>query len=325
MSEAFSADERVLLRGEQLPEPESLLGWYPVVARQDGLWWRYFDDKRFSEPFFHDTVAGLAQENRFRTWTSFAALDRFDRVLAPTAFVFHVSRCGSTLLTQLLSSLSSCVVMSEPPIIDSYLRLHTAYGGAETTLRKIVSALGQKRFEQERHLFIKLDSWHIDSLPLLRNAFPATPFIFLYRKPEQVLASHRRHRGRQMVPGLVDPALLTLDSSPDRPGDLDGYCVKVLTHFFATAYRHADELILLNYTQLPQAAWADLPELLSLSAKPAQIKAMQARAKWHSKNAERYTDDPPTTVGAGDELCAALQPHYEMLERKRRSQNHFGG
>ncbi len=99
MSKDLSVEERALLRGEQVPEPESLRGWYPVVARQDGLWWRFFGKKQFSEPFFHNTVFGLAQDKRFRTWTAFDALDEFDDTLAPTAFVFHVSRCGSTLIS----------------------------------------------------------------------------------------------------------------------------------------------------------------------------------------------------------------------------------
>lgn len=54
MNENFSANERALLRGRDVPfeQLESLSGWYPVVARNDNLWWRFFGEKRFSEPFF---------------------------------------------------------------------------------------------------------------------------------------------------------------------------------------------------------------------------------------------------------------------------------
>lgn len=321
MNDVFSAEERVLLRGESIPEPASLRGWYPVVARQDSLWWRYFGSKKFSEPFFHDTLAHLAQAPRFRTRTVFGALDEFDGELAPTAFVFHVSRCGSTLLTQLLSSLPGCIAMSEPPIIDSWLRLHAGKKDAESGLRKIVSALGQKRFGEERHFFVKLDSWHIGQLPLFRKAFPATPFLFLYRRPHEILASHRRQRGRQMVPGLVDAALLPV-APPKVASDLDGYCVDVLEHFFGTACRHADELILLNYDQFPHVVWTHLLDRFAISVSLQEIGAMQARAGLHSKRPERYAGDPQ--ADSCEKLGAALQPRYEMLERLRCAQAHFG-
>ncbi|MGZ8182469.1 MAG: hypothetical protein ACXWT1_10950 [Methylobacter sp.] len=323
MSENFSAEERALLRGQQMqPETlESLLGWYPVVVRNDKLWWRFFGEKRFSEPFFHNTVSRLDQDKSFCLQTSFDALDELENTLAPTAFIFHISRCGSTLLAQLLASLPSCVVMSEPPAIDSFLRLHCAQpaqSGAEKTLRKIVSALGQKRSKKERHFFIKLDSWHIGNLPLFRKAFPDTPFIFMYRKPHEVLFSHQRQRGPQMVPGLVDSAMLELDPEPLSPGDLDGYCVKVLAHFFSAACRQTDELILLNYNQLPQIVWSELLDLFSISHTPAELAAMKSRSGLHSKNAGKFAGDPqPAAYRAGSELCATIYPYYEKLEQLR--------
>ncbi len=323
MNENFSANERALLRGRDVPfeQLESLSGWYPVVAKTDKLWWRFFGEKRFSEPFFYDSVSSLNQDKRLCVQTAFNALDAFENPPAPTAFIFHTSRCGSTLLSQLLASLPSCVVMSEPPIIDSYLSLYHAQpeqSGAEKTLRQLVGALGQRRFAEERHFFIKLDSWHINSLPLFRKAFPDTPFIFMYRKPEEVLASHQRQRGPQMVPGLVAPALLDLDPEPLESGELDKYSVKVLRHFFKAAYDQANELILLNYNQLPQIVWTDLLDLFSISPVSAELKAMKARSGSHSKNAANFTGDPePAAYDANIELCATASPYYEKLEQLR--------
>lgn len=323
MNENFSANERALLRGQGVPfeQLESLSGWYPVVARNDKLWWRFFGEKRFSEPFFYNSLSSLKQDKRLCVQTAFNALDAFENSMTPTAFIFHTSRCGSTLLSQLFASLSSCVVMSEPPIIDSYLSLYHArpeQNGAEKTLRQLVGALGQRRFEEERHFFIKLDSWHINSLPLFRKAFPGTPFIFMYRKPEEVLASHQRQRGPQMVPGLVDTAMLDLDSEPLEPGELDKYSVKVLRHFFKAACDQADELILLNYNQLPQIVWTDLLDLFSIAPSPAELEAMKDRSGSHSKNAAKFTGDPePAAYDANIELCATIYPYYEKLEQLR--------
>lgn len=331
MSENFSAEERSLLRGwntqaEKSEKPDSMRGWYPVVVRKQKLWWRFFGEKRFSEPFFHDTVSNLDREKRMCRQTPFEALDKFNEVLAPDAFIFHLSRCGSTLLTQMLATLPSSVVMSEPPVVDSFLSLHHAFprqSGAEMALRKIIAALGQKRFGEERHFFIKLASWHIDSLPLFRQAFPDTPFIFLYRTPNEVLRSHQRQRGPQMVQGLVDSALLQLDPRPLAPGDLDGYCIKVLSHFLDSACRHSKELILLNYTQLPQIIWSNFLGFFSISPTPSELEAMQARSGLHSKHGMQFEGDPPPTVHIDDERCAELYPYYEKLERLRQEQALF--
>lgn len=323
MNEHFSANERALLRGQDVPFEQlaSLSGWYPVVARNDKLWWRFFGDKRFSEPFFYNSVSSLNQDNRLCVQTAFNALDTFENWLAPTAFVFHTSRCGSTLLSQLFASLPNCVVMSEPTVIDSYLSLYHAQAeqnGAEKTLRQLLRALGQKRFAEERHFFIKLDSWHIKSLPLFRSAFPDAPFVFMYRKPEEVLASHQRQRGPQMVPGLVAPALLDLDSEPLMPGELDKYCVKVLRHFFKAACDQANELIFINYSQLPQIVWTDLLDLFSISPSPTELEAMKVRSGSHSKNTEKFTGDPkPAAHDANVDLCATIYPYYEKLEQFR--------
>ena len=44
--------------------------------------------------------------------------------LAPTGFVFHLSRCGSTLVSQMLAALPQNVVLSEAGPINDALRAH---------------------------------------------------------------------------------------------------------------------------------------------------------------------------------------------------------
>ena len=312
----FSAEERVLIRGDYVAQPESLQGWYPVLLRENALWWRFLGEKKFSEPFFYYTLSGLPSERRFYCRTSFAALREFKNPLTLAAFVFHVSRCGSTLLTQLLSTLSSCSVLSEPPVLDSFLRFYhsTPCQDGVEMLRQIVGALAQKRFADERHFVVKLDSWHISSLPLFRKAYPEVPFIFIYRRPGEVMASHKKQRGRQMVPGLVNAAMPGFEAGELAPGDLDGYCERVLEHFFAESLRHENELIFMNYTQLPGVVWNELLDFLSIDASEEEIKAMQLRAGSHSKNGGKFFADAEAPVS---EKC---DPYYQKLEKLRLEQ-----
>jgi len=203
--------------------------------------------------------------------------------------------------------------MSEPPVIDYFLRSYHAQpeqGGAEKTLRRIVSALGQKRSEQERHFFIKLDSWHIGSLSL-------------FRKPDEVLSSHQRQRGRH-VAGPDGSTLLELDPEPLPQGDLDRYCAKVLAHFLGAACAQAEELVLLGYNQLPQIVWSDLLDLFSISHTPTELETMKSRSSLHSKSAAIFAGDPQTMAErSGNMLCAAAYPYYEKLEQLRLEQGLF--
>lgn len=326
----FAAQERLLTRGEQLDwhEGMDLRHWYPLTASvQEGdltLAWRDMADIAFTDSFFENTLARQPRDERRVCHTPAAALAQFSDVPAPDAFIFHVSRCGSTLLTQLLASLPQCIVMSEPPIIDSVLRLHHDQGAPDATvavLRQVIGAMGQRRTGQEQHFVIKFDCWHIHSLALLRAAFPETPCLFLYREPQAVLASHQRQRGPQMVPGLIHPALLTLPARSTEPGDLDAYTSLVLESFYSAAQAHAaaGRIELVNYSQLPEIVFSDLLHKLKIDCSAPQREAMRQRSQFHSKyTGNAYRGD----ARAQQEdrlaaLAARLTSGYQALERLR--------
>ena len=326
----FAVQERQLTKGEQVawqPGME-LRHWFPLTAGiVDGevtLAWRDMADIAFTDSFFENTLARQQRDARRVCHTPATALDQFNGVPTPDAFIFHVSRCGSTLLTQLLASLPQCIVMSEPPIIDSVLRLHHDQGAPDGTvalLRQVMRAMGQRRTGQEKHFVIKFDCWHIHSLELLRAAFPDTPCLFLYRAPQAVLASHQRQRGPQMVPGLIHPALLPLPAGPAAPGDLDAYTGRVLDSFYTAALAHAaaGRIRLVNYSQLPGIVFSDLLASLKINCTPAQRYAMRQRSQFHSKyTGHAYSGDaaPPQEERLA-RLAARIAPGYQALEQLR--------
>lgn len=313
--------------------PGSLAHWFPVTLSSDppGVWWRFLGATRFTQPFFRDDLTTQPAPDRRACLTPWAALDDLPESVAPTAFVFHVSRCGSTLLMQTLATLPQCVVMSEPPVLDAFFRLHhrdPARSGGEHALRQLIAALGQMRDARERHFFVKFDSWHLPWVPFLRRAFPQTKFLFLYRDPRQVLASHRRHRGPQMVPGLLDMSLLDerlRDGAlePLAPGDLDGHTIHVLEHLLDAAGEMAAsaDLMLVNYEQLPDAIWRDLLPAFGVDCTAGEREAVRTRSCFHSKHAgARFEGDPGDEDSREEEapgrLGGALQ-RYERLERLR--------
>jgi hypothetical protein len=294
---------------------DSLRDWFPVALDDSEVVWRHLPG-RFTEPFFADTLRAQPPAERRICRSAHDALERVGPVLAPGAFIFHSSRCGSTLLAQMLAALPQCVVQSEPPVVDDFLARYgdDAPETAAPALRRLVLALGQRR-HGESHFIVKLDCWHMRHLPLLHAAFPATPFWFLYREPRAILASHQRQRGPQMVPGLVLPPAF---GDGLAPGDLDGYCARVIQHIFSQALAHGHELRLLDYRQLPDIVWDELLAVLGIEASAGQLEALRARAGFHAKSAlSAFAGDPIPQEETAPHLLEMLAPLYAQLEALR--------
>jgi hypothetical protein len=335
------AHERALLRGTVVPYAagQSLAGWYPVTLDASGaepvLAWRYLGQRLLSAAFFQDNFSALEAADMRVCYTPLGALAQFDAVddagqsdglcsLRPGAFVFHVSRCGSTLVTQMLSQLPSCVALSEPPVLDAFFRvLHARPQCMDAPLifRQLIAALGQKRRASEAHLVVKLDCWHAPWMSWVRQVYPHVPLHFLYREPQQVLDSHTRQRGLQMVPGMLPLGPLQLTGQMQHAGDLDGYAQQVLGAIFRTAVdlAGANGLQLLNYSQLPKAVWAELMPALGIACDAEGLQAVQNRGQFHAKHGStQFVGDPKVDLPArSGPASQELATCYAALEAQR--------
>src|ERR1044071_5981347 len=110
---------------------ESFQGWYPYRLHwKNGraqVQWFYAGDRKFHDPFFADTVNRCLslEQNAERRLTSGEEYERIaSATTAPSSvtFIYHISRCGSTMLAQMLAEEHSHVVLSEVPLLDEILR-----------------------------------------------------------------------------------------------------------------------------------------------------------------------------------------------------------
>lgn len=298
---------------------DEMHGWLPIRAWPgDGEWrvdWCWFGEQQLTQPFYRDEVdlaLRLPFNQAFRRDTPLTALLDWQAAspgLMPTAFVFHASRCGSTLLAQMLARLDTHIVLSEPPPLDQLLRAH--YGselhGAEheqcAAVRAMLSALGQRRNAQASHLVVKLDAWNLYELPLLRRCFPDTPWLFLYRDPLEIAASQWQQPGMHMVPGLIGDSPLNLAGEPSTPRE--AFIARRLGRLLQTAvdlHRQYGGL-LLNYNELPMALDGRLRTLFGLDA--AQVAAALASSGQNAKRPEQvFVADGQ---GKRDGACASLR------------------
>jgi hypothetical protein len=246
----------------------------------------------------------------------------------PAGFIFHISRCGSTLAARMLSALKSHRVLSEPQPFDGIVcaRLNNPSVKIKDQilwLKGLMKSFGQRTDPSLRHLFIKFDSWHAMALPLIRRAFPQVPVLFLYRDPVEVLVSHRRIPGRHMVPGLIAPEWFGGSLNDIRKMNLTEYGVWVLARLFQAARAQADSagMSMLNYARLPEALWAIDPFGLDFTS--PEIRAMKAVSRFDSKNPlERFKKDSGAKQQAAGPCLRTLVSRgglwaaYAALDRK---------
>ena len=232
-----------------------LVGWTPVRARPQGdeltVEWRWLDDAPFREPFFTETVQRALERPfslLFPRLTTIDELAALEPGLEPDGFILHMSRCGSTLVSQMLAAVPEYLVLSEPLLVNDVLRAPAPDRERIRRLRLAVAALGRPRTGSERGYVIKLDPWATHDLPLIRRAFPETPWLFLSRDPLEVLVSHRRQPGYQMLPSVVSPALFGLDFMSAVSMPFEEYGARVLGATCRDALAYRDERTLFSTT-----------------------------------------------------------------------------
>ncbi len=314
-----------------------LAEWVPIRFywrhEQPLLDWCYLGERRLSEPFFDQTIDACFKHPfnlLFRHQTSIDVLEelaRDDPGLPPAGFIFHMSRCGSTLISQMLAALPQHIVVSEAGPIDGVLRANLRDSSISdeqriTWLRWIISAFGRRRFAQEQHLLIKFDCWHILDLALIRRAFPDVPWIFVYRDPVEVMVSHQRLPGSQMLPGLIDPRVFGFDPTTIFQVPRTEYCARVLARICEAAVEHCrqDAGIVIPYRRLPEAVWETLCAFFQIEQTPADRDQMRRVAQFHAKSPKiRFEADSQTKWREASEEIRQMaerwvQPWHEHLE-----------
>ena len=283
----------------------SLAGWTPVRVHRRGeptVEWRWLGDARFREPFFIQTVEDALRRPfslLFPQETPIDALAELEPGLPPNGLVLHVSRCGSTLVTQMLATVPERLVLSEPLAVDGVLRTPASVEERARWLRLVVGALGRSA-DATRGYVLKLDAWAACDLDVVRLAFPDTPWVFLHREPLEVLASHLRQRGAHMVPGALEPELFDIDRAALAETAPEEYMARVFAAICRGALAHRDERALfVDYRALPAAVLDEILDWFGLDADNAERERMTAMTQLHAKNPQLPFDpDMAATMSA---------------------------
>ena len=315
----------------------NLAGWIPFKVRAGDrslrpvVDWCFLGADAFTDPFFEQTIERcwskpfnqlLAHETPIDDLLDWRAAQPG---IAPTAFIFHGSRCGSTLLARMAAALPRTVVISEAPPVDHILRARTTEATRIEWLRALLSALGQPRRGDERHLLVKFDAWHVIDLPLVQQAFPQVPCVFLYREPAALMASQLRMPGIHILPGVLDPSLIGLDLPGVLRLDQDEYSGRILAAVYAAGLAHAaaGRVTLMNYSQLPSAAASQVLAWCGLAGSDDAAERLREVARYDAKtpslpfDATDVSTRPHPNQRAVDMAARFVDPYYARLESMR--------
>ena len=317
-----------------------------VVNGRPGLQWMDMSGVSFAEPFFQQTVErAKADGNRRELFTEFDVLLQLEKQLdsiQPTGFIFHSSRCGSTLVANACRAVNNSIVLSEANAIDKLIaRFITDAGDVKTSLysvflRGVVNALAQRRNGNEEHLFIKFACCSFAQIERIKRIWPNVPWLFLYRDPVETIVSNLS----DVPPWLLDNDRRVLASitgtSPDEVAEMrvEELCARTIGSLFSTAHRLAnDGQRLLNYKKLSVPVISSVLRFFKVSLSTTELEKIERGSQVYSKAAggtRAFAADTDAkqklASDAVREAAAkwAIEP-YQLLEQKRLEQTNQTG
>jgi hypothetical protein len=311
-------------------------GYLPIslfrYAGKGVIRWCYFGDSALKAPFFKDDVDfhlhSETAKNRHTSIHEILNVAHESDCVYPNGFIFHMSRCGSTLLTNMLKKKHGCQVFSEPSfLIDILVEANEANEDYILELfRAAVLTLGRKRTGEEKHFVIKFYSAAIFALPLITKAFPDVPAVFMYRDPVEVLVSNMEDPNQMWM--YHPPTLGLTHSAVTEENTLLENCAlalrKKLEGFIPFI---SDRHRLLNYKSLTKECLASILDLFSIAYTEEELQAMYDAKKLNSKKqAEKFNDDSAQKNNQASERLKqiareVLYPVYNELEKFRTAES----
>jgi len=292
--------------------------WLPVRAalHPDGMYFtlRQLAAGKLRDAFMQETVTRLPAAEKIvriaRSDVGKAAADT-----APAGLVFHVSRCGSTLISQLLKQHGGLTVYAEPlPVNEILVPPHKwPRHGLIDALRSLGDAFARHAGQP---YVLKLSSWNTLFCDIVTEAFPGTPWILSIRDPVEVGVAllrdppgwlRERTAPANPFPAIIDPGAVS--------NSFEEYVARLYGAFCEAAARLDDGRgRLVRYETLPDAVWETVAPHFGLAVDSQQRGRMRDAARIDAKapvgKATGFVRDAAAKqAGAPAALRQALDAH----------------
>lgn len=276
----------------------------------------------YAAPFFRE---GLPRDARDRSMAPLAQW--LPRQVAPQpdysdiSVIFHVSRCGSTLLARNIAQREDALVLSEPPFFAALHGRFPAVKRGPAAMRLSLAILEPWQLRAKalgKRLVLKLSSGLNPFMHALLEAMPGARAIALHREPLAVLESLDRNPSVSLQAEAkrqscaVLPELRTLEDDQSLLIAADRYIRSL-----SVMQSAPDTVMRVDYQDLADAYPGILDHLgLDRRCGPRWSSAGDAKARWGG-DARDYT--PVTSEGLARfaarhaDLLALARGHYFSL------------
>jgi hypothetical protein len=266
-----------------------------------------------TEPIFNQTVEKLRSRTPPRPEKSTDVSDLIEAAgalspIAPAGIIFHISRCGSTFLANVLKTGARVVVLSEArPVVTFFRRdifecslFHKDQREdvRRTLLNCVLTLYGHALQGSDAKPVIKCNAANTRHIRLIRAIWPAVPSVIVIRNPLEVMVSNIA-KPAGWLRHYEEPSVAR---RPLRVSDVDGevasleeYCARGIGRFCAAAQDAIDEgCRVVDYSHLNVPRIHDIARMFGITLPSADSPEFQRALVTYSKDADGqapYVDD----------------------------------
>jgi len=153
-----------------------------------------FSNEVFQEPFYDWGAYKWLKEQKEPHGLLLNLIDQQHGIInlpanKPSCVIFHVSRCGSTIVSNFFAIQAKFRVVREPQTINDLLLEKSEDVDKRLVFDSLIRLFGQQNTSNTSSLILKTTSWNIFEVEFFREQLPDVPFIFVFRDPLEVMSS----------------------------------------------------------------------------------------------------------------------------------------
>ena len=168
-------------------------GWIPNrIVHKEETYFLEFSRLQYPRPRERFIAFDLEKSDQSAYMPTYELIkpDKYTHNNKPAGFIFHLSRCGSTVLSEMFRPLLNCQVVAESEAIGNMFQTFNCSEEIQVlALQNMIGLFQHTLCANGEELIIKLSSWNAVTIKIFQMAFPDTPCFFLYRDPSEVMVS----------------------------------------------------------------------------------------------------------------------------------------
>ncbi len=273
---------------------------------------------------------------RYLSLSDVIELGKITEFEAPPGIIFHVSRCGSTLVTESLRTLNHCRIVSEPKAITDLFQMKLSERNLIFGLRGLVKLFYQSLCFNQQKLVIKLTSWLTAYVPVIQAALIGAQYCLLIRNPVEVIVSllntppvwisvakQKGNVNLEQSKGKLSKTCDSLSLLANRIGvhstitDEEIYA-RFLGQIYTSAISASEPLTAVNYQRIQSQFFSHIAPLFQININGLEASKIRMISKINIKSYGHFqADSESKTSRATPELLEAIErytmPHYKQM------------